>query len=1016
MSAAQAVRRPRIQQARTHDYLYDPIYTLSSERDHGRATFKANTTVERVGRVPQFNTMFSSLRHFPRFNVRLDPTDPVPRFVSRQWRGYADQAKEALVRYKTFNYAPDLKIPAVHHANADVGGQNRYKYFRRPIIPFLQQVPPEFVMDNSLARMGGQTDQVIQERAPTPLHRTIEIQTDYRESETQTDPYTPEYVVRPGSQPELLTLATLSFGHGLPAGLAEVEMIERARAKREWEATLPPLSDVTQLEKRKQMMDEMERKEWTLREQEIEKLQEARLQLLQKILKEREENHAKLSAKRLDKLWAKKQQERERKVAWIRKEHVKSIRKLTEKRRNVEGKLERRDITKDYSAFASEAYAPRTRHGVFLDKGSEQYTVKSKYITTYQGLLELENSLPDFVTQPRVIAPKPKSSGKAGFIKRQQRRQNELNEIYKGIKDQKNKGVESPKPLKFLQKIEKPIPRPPTPSVEVPDLIEEERELAIIFLQQVIRGRATQNMMFEGKEKRQELINELRSTHALQEAEQQIKKQDRQATLNIQRQRQVHDHRESFIDEAMSKLEGAALGDMLDFLSKELVRLQEERRIHAFAMLAERRRRVREAEESGRRQVEERRRREEDEIFKQLVKVHQNTVDTYLEDIILTSLDKTADDQARMEVQERAEQVNEMAYLSEQRGEQRETVAELVQMFLLPEVQKITIREKVKQEQRKHLLAAHGTIHKEAESVIGLHSKPLRAPSTDEKPPSRPTSASKTARKTPSPTGQKVSSRPPSGSGIGQGSSKGSRPSSGRKGSAGGSQKGSRAGSPKVKKSPSSSPAPPSSPQQDSKPTMESQEPTQAPPSSSPAPPADDRVPQADDQAPPVDAPLDTSDQPQAPASSEEAPMEGVSEQSQEPTSSVAPPEGMPDQQQAPIEGEGTPAEAAQQGEAPSEMQQDSNEGGTTGTEQKQEPDTNEDQAGVPTETPAAPEEDTVQAPEAPAQGEGTAEPAAVPVEEAAKPPSEDQQGSKEGEEVQAEVRQKTDSATQGER
>ena len=80
------------------------------------------------------------------------------------------------------------------------------------------------------------------------------------------------------------------------------------------------------------------------------------------------------------------------------------------------------------------------------------------------------------------------------------------------------------------------------------------------------------------------------------------------------------------------------------------IRLQEERRIHAFAMLAERERRIREAEESGRRQVEERRRREEDEIFKQMVKVHQTTVDTYLEDIILAATDKTADDQARDEI------------------------------------------------------------------------------------------------------------------------------------------------------------------------------------------------------------------------------------------------------------------------------------------------------------------------------------------------------------------------------
>ena len=72
------------------------------------------------------------------------------------------------------------------------------------------------------------------------------------------------------------------------------------------------------------------------------------------------------------------------------------------------------------------------------------------------------------------------------------------------------------------------------------------------------------------------------------------------------------------IDESLSELESKSLGEMMDFLTKELVRLQEERRIHAFSMLAERQRRIREAEESGRRQLEIRRRREEDEIFKQV--------------------------------------------------------------------------------------------------------------------------------------------------------------------------------------------------------------------------------------------------------------------------------------------------------------------------------------------------------------------------------------------------------------
>lgn len=69
------------------------------------------------------------------------------------------------------------------------------------------------------------------------------------------------------------------------------------------------------------------------------------------------------------------------------------------------------------------------------------------------------------------------------------------------------------------------------------------------------------------------------------------------------------------IENHLGDLEGRVLADMFDFLSKELVRLQEERRIHAFAMLAERQRRMREAEESGRRQVEQRRLKQEDQIF-----------------------------------------------------------------------------------------------------------------------------------------------------------------------------------------------------------------------------------------------------------------------------------------------------------------------------------------------------------------------------------------------------------------
>ena len=43
------------------------------------------------------------------------------------------------------------------------------------------------------------------------------------------------------------------------------------------------------------------------------------------------------------------------------------------------------------------------------------------------------------------------------------------------------------------------VERPPTPSVEEQAPEEEDLENAVVFLQRLLRGRAVQNMMFEGK-------------------------------------------------------------------------------------------------------------------------------------------------------------------------------------------------------------------------------------------------------------------------------------------------------------------------------------------------------------------------------------------------------------------------------------------------------------------------------------------------------------------------------------
>uniref|UniRef100_A0A8C5PWN8 Cilia- and flagella-associated protein 91 n=1 Tax=Leptobrachium leishanense TaxID=445787 RepID=A0A8C5PWN8_9ANUR len=430
-------------------------------------------------------------------------------------------------------------------------------------------------------------------------------------------------------------------------------MIERAREKRAWEATLPPLSDLSQLEKRRKMMDEQERKEWAFRESEIDKLQAARLHVLKLLLQKREDTQKEMGDNRLDARWTKLQAEKERRVRQIRTDHVQVIRKLTLRKGDVEGKLARRDVIHEYRDHSSQSHAPLSRVGFFPDRFSDNYLVKSQFLSSYQGLLDLEANLPEFVTQPRVRVPSPKHSTKDGFLKRAAVLDRELEQVHK---------------VRSLGGVIANVMSPPL-----------------------------QNMMFEGKEQRLELIQELRTTHALQEDRQLMKKEEKQLVIALQRQRQLSEHKVSVEDEHLSSLEGQVLSDMFDFLSKELVRLQEERRIHAFAMLAERHRRICEAEESGRRQVEERRRREEDEIFRQVVNVHQSTVDSYLEEIILSATEQTADEQARLEIQRKAKEINDIAYeieSSRSRLQSEEIVAQLVHSFLIPEVQKTQVRER----------------------------------------------------------------------------------------------------------------------------------------------------------------------------------------------------------------------------------------------------------------------------------------------------------------------------------
>jgi hypothetical protein len=274
--------------------------------------------------------------------------------------------------------------------------------------------------------------------------------------------------------------------------------------------------------------------------------------------------------------------------------------------------------------------------------------VDSKYLKTLKGLLELEAAMPEELTRPRIVQPPLCKPAFGSTQRKAYRLQDKLAALGQIDPVKAAEQTKLSQPPRLLERIEPPRVRPPTPGVEEDSDeadAQRESELGVVTLQKLLRGRAEQNLMFEGRQRRQELINELRTTHALRDTERTSLKKNVAAAQQRMSQVNADKIASEVVDSAVSEMTGQQIGSMVDYLSKELVRLQEERRIQAMVMLAERQRRMREAEESGLRQAEELKRQQQDLIFKHTVNVHQATVDTYLEDIILSAQSATADEQ-----------------------------------------------------------------------------------------------------------------------------------------------------------------------------------------------------------------------------------------------------------------------------------------------------------------------------------------------------------------------------------
>ncbi|XP_012234679.1 cilia- and flagella-associated protein 91 isoform X4 [Linepithema humile] len=595
---------------------------------------------------------------------------------------------------------------AVRSEAVGVTGESMYKRFRRPMIPFaapkIQTADcssPRYLEHKILSGILQSTRRQCYTASPKLEQlRNAETQTDYRESETQTEPWEPPYKVIPGHNPEILTLANLTWKHGLPAGIHEVHIINRMRMKRAWEAIAPPMDTPANIKMRSSIITALEVEEWAFRESEIQFIMDLRLNLMRNLLQDRESKYETKVRGRFNRLQDKLGKRRNDQVDTIRQNLKRNLRKLNKLHRDKQ-EPRKSDIIERLTDPKSDLYAPQMRLGEHSERRHE--TLRKRFLSESYIDQEEDTTLSWLPTieEPKAIKSKPIDI----CIRETRWTEEKLEQLHSDLKAIRM-NVKSVDVIPRLMKRKyKQSPLPVTPRRSgVWDSKQKQREESATFIQKFVRGRAIQCLMHEDRDRCKDFIRELQSTHA-RDQESQEKHQEERMYIELQRLRNEQSIQGDRLREILNSLEGKTVCGTLDFLSKKLMRLEDERRAHAFALLTEREKCMQEAAETDTQQQESCRREEFDKIFKQVAKINQDSVEAYLEDVISEGIDWISDKTAEEHVLELCDKADVIAKYSLDNANkltEEELVADMIYNFILPEVEKHNIRRQIHDEQQ----------------------------------------------------------------------------------------------------------------------------------------------------------------------------------------------------------------------------------------------------------------------------------------------------------------------------
>ncbi|XP_017044837.2 cilia- and flagella-associated protein 91 [Drosophila ficusphila] len=477
---------------------------------------------------------------------------------------------------------------------------------------------------------------------PSPFKDQV-TQTLYRESSAQTLAYLPEIDEKDKARTlELFTLPSILPGNK-PPGLFEVEVFERCRRRRKFLEALKmnvakqrTFNQKVCIEKYKATMDAFEYEKWLEREDQIQECQMMRLEIVIKMFDKREREMHQASKTRIEK--ACELIEKRRKAALHKNEveYQRGMRRISKQLAKTSIRWVKQTPMVGLGSPCSDFYAPPIRYGV--DPARRNFASSIGIRAFNMRIDELEKQINlrivecPFAKLNQWSAPKQRVQEiENNFIN-----ETHLDKLYNTLRASRA-AYEDRKPRPKCLKIRRMMPYEPT------------------------KPRRTMAQPLKSYKNLYEMAGEIKSpspSPSLYEAfKQHLRLQKNQISAEYAQQLR-RDEQKRDLKNLIFAYEGSLIGYMMQFLTDEMVRLKEQRRLHFFTILAQKERLRREALEGGLRQKESTMRRLYEELFQQSQVIHQDVSHQYIRSILDADVENMAGNAAVESVTELAKQID----------------------------------------------------------------------------------------------------------------------------------------------------------------------------------------------------------------------------------------------------------------------------------------------------------------------------------------------------------------------